>query len=566
MKKIIFALSVICFFSVSAVAAPQAEYTTLQCEQIAYTRPEIVFSPDGSDKKFILLDENEDGYLVLAFDMYGARAFDPDNTEKFNPDDSNNIAGWLNGEFIKNGNYYNKKTYKMPEAIIRNAVEHDWVTEAGGPHTDFREDYVARCVFAVPSKTEVMQYYDVFGYADDTSIASMLLRTSSGSIVQTGGTMLNYVTKHITKAGMIRNCSANKNYGLRPIFCLDGDFFKKERIDLTTAGDDIRKLIKTKHTVKELSEIYSTTEISKLTAPLPPQARNVRVTGNPIVGETLKCTYDYYAPDGQIEEGTKITWVRYNESQTVGYTIPNADTDEYTLTKEDVGKAVSARVTPACADKRGRVTEAVFYRNDMLETVDVSDVYIDELKIKGRLTLGGNAYAYYKYFHPAYFTEKNTQYIWLGSTDKTSYEEVEGEKERALDIPEDFAYKYLKCIVTTQNGKRYVSEPVEITPPQEKEDGQLTGFSLHSKARECKAGDVFVLDGAVMNNVHTVSFTVDARAVVSAEHCTVYKAKTGDKTLYAVTKNTSDSSMKIEIRTDYDGVLSVENISAAILK
>lgn len=60
--------------------------------------------------------------------------------------------------------------------------------------------------------------------------------------------------------------------------------------------------------------------------------------------------------------------------------------------------------------------------------------------------------------------------------------------------------------------------------------------------------------------------TVDARAVVSAEHCTVYKAETGDKTLYAVTKNTSDSSMKIEIRTDYDGVLSVENISAAILK
>jgi len=567
MKRIIFTLLAACLLiSVGAAAAPQKEYTALQCEQIAHTRPEIVFSPDGSDKRFILLDEKDDGYLVISFDMYGARKFDPDNTEKFNPDDSNNIAGFLNGEFIEKGNYYSGKTYKMPEAIIRNVVEHDWVTEAGGPHTDFQKDYVVRCAFAVPSKTEVMEYYDVFGYADDTSVSNMLLRTSAGTIAQTGGTMLNYITSHVSKAGMVRNSTANKNYGLRPIFYLDKDFFKNERIKISTAGDDIRKLIKTKHTVAELSKIYSNAEISKLTAELPPQARNVRVTGNPIVGETLKCTYDYYAPDGQSEDGTKITWVRYDEGSTVGYTIPNAEGSEYTLTKEDSGKAVSARVTPACADKTGRVTEAVFYRNDMLETIDVSNVYIDELEIKGNLTNSGNAYAYYKYFHPAYFIEKNTEYVWQGSMDKISYEAIKEEKEREFNIPDDFSYKYLRCIVTLENGNQYISEPVEITSPQKKEDTELTSFTLHSKSRECKAGDVFILGGAVMNSACAVTFTVDARAIVSAEGCSIYKAEAGDKTLYAVTKNTNDAKMKIEIRTDYDGNVSIENISVAILK
>lgn len=567
MKRIIFTLLAACLLiSTSAAAAPQKEYTALQCQQIAHTRPEIVFSPDGSDKRFVLLDEKEDGYLVISFDMYGARKFDPDNTEKFNPDDSNNIAGFLNGEFIEKGNYYSGKTYKMPDAIIRNVVEHDWVTEAGGPHTDFQKDYVARCGFAVPSKTEVMEYYDVFGYADDTSIKNMLLRTSAGTIAQTGGTMLNYITSHVTKAGMVRNSTANKNYGLRPIFYLDKDFFKNERIKIATVGDDIRKLIKTKHTVEELSQIYSSAEISKLTAELPPQARNVRVTGNPIVGETLKCTYDYYAPDGQSEDGTKITWVRYDETSSVGYIIPNATGSEYTLTKEDAGKAVSARVTPACANKTGRVSEAEFYRNDMLETVDVGDVYIDELEIKGNMSKGKWVYAYYKYFHPVYFIEKNTKYVWQGSMDKSSYEAIDGENERQFNIPMDFSYKYLRCIVTLENGRQYISDSVEVIPEQEKKDSQVVSFSLLDKTCECKAGDVFTLSSAVMNSAHTLTFTVDSRAAVSAKDCTIYKAEAGDKTIYAVTKNNENPKMEIVLSTDYDGVLIVENISAAILK
>ena len=546
-------------------AAPQGEYTALKAKQIAHTRPERIFSVAGSNKKFILLDDTEDGYFILTYDMYGARVFDPDDTEKFDIDDTNNIAYWLNNDFLEKGNYYSRRTYKLPDAIIRNLVEHDWLTEAGGPHTDFQQDYITRCKVALLSKTEAVKYYDRYGYADDQSIASVLLRTAYGTGAQTVGTILTIIVKHVAKEAMIRAGKSVKNTGLRPVFYLDKDFFAKEKINITTAGDDIRKIIKTKHTAKELSAIYSKSEVAKLTQELPPQALNVHVVGNPIVGETLRCTYDYYAPAGQPEEGTKISWIRYEPGSSVGHTIVGANGMEYVPTAKDVGKGISVRVMPACASKTGRVTEAYFYRNDILEIMDVSNVYIEELKIIGNNTCGGTVFADYKYFHPAYLIEKGTVYEWQAANDDGVFTSVPilGSLRQA-DIPKDFGYKYIRCKVTLANGIDYVSEPLEVA--KEKLDSNLT-FKAHSlpdsKQVECKAGQTFDFERLIFNHVSSVTFTTDANTEVTADGCKVYSVNCGDRIYHAVTKDTCEN-IDIKIKTNYDGTLTIRNISVAV--
>lgn len=557
-----------CVFSVNVIsgyAAPQGEATIFRSTQRAYTRPEIIFSTEGSDKKFILLDETEDGFFILSYDMYGARMFDPDNTEKFDITDKNNIAYWLNNDFLKEGNYYKRKTYKMPDAIIRNIVEHDWLTEAGGPHTDFRDDYITRCGVAVLSKTETMKYFNRFGMKDDTSVVTMLLRTSAGAVAQTGGTMLNYILKHATKTGMIRSATASKNGGLRPAFYLDKDFFIKERIDITTAGDDIRKLIKSRYSKTQLKKLYSEAEINKLTSALPPQALNVRVVGHPVVGEVLKCTYDYYAPDGQSENGTKIQWIRYEQGSTNPSIIPGADSSEYIPTAEDVGKGISAKVIPACENKTGRVTEAEFYRDDILEITDVSDIYIDELALRGRFAPGGMVYADYKYYHPTYFIEKGTSYLWQGGNDTASFEVISSMgNERQAKIPQDIQYKYIRCVVTLADGKEYISDAYEADAYEKSEEVKFVSFPVRDcESVSCVSGQSYCMGGGILNIADAVSFIADKGTSVSAEGCEVHSLALSDRIYYTVTKNEGTEKMVIDIKTEYDGNLNITDITIA---
>ncbi len=568
-KKTIALLEIcICVYCVTmgVSAAPQGEYTAIKCTQRIYTSPEIIFSPEGSTKKFILLDDTDDGYLVLSYDMYGARPFDPDNTEKFDITDTNNIAYFLNNDFKTKGNTYSNRTYYMPQAIIRNVVEHEWLTEAGGPHTDFQQDYTTKCGFAVPSKTEVMKYFNKFGYADDTAVVTMMLRTSAGTAAQTGGTMLSLITKHVAKAGMVRTATSKKNCGLKPIFYLDKDFFINEKIDITTAGDDIKKLIKTKYSAMQLKKIYSAAQVKKLTEELPPQAKNVRVTGNPFVGETLKCTYEYYAPDGQPEKGTKIIWVRYNDAQDKAYAIRGAESSEYVPTTEDIGKGISVRVIPACNTKTGRVTEAEFYRNDILEIEDVSDIHTEELEVKGNVAPGGKVYAFYKYFHPAHLVEKGTSYEWQASSDGVSFSSAKAlGTQRSADIPNNFTDKYIRVKVTLKNGKQYFSEACEVRAAEKTAENEYFSVKLENAEFECKKGETYPVSWLALDYADSAIFCVNEDSEVIAEGCKIYSTKLNDMTQYILIKDTCEK-IDIKVRPNYDGQITVKDATAAVEK
>jgi hypothetical protein len=71
-----------------------------------------------------------------------------------------------------------------------------------------------------------------------------------------------------------------------------------------------------------------------------PEAKNVSMSGTPIVGNTLTGSYTYYDADGEAEGGTTYQW--YME----GHRIPNATNKTYTIVAADQGKTLAFNVTP----------------------------------------------------------------------------------------------------------------------------------------------------------------------------------------------------------------------------
>ena len=171
----------------------------------------------------------------------------------------------------------------------------------------------------------------------------------------------------------------------------------------------------------------------------------------------------------------------------------------------------------------------------------------------------------YKYYHPTYFIEKGTDYRWQGADSLSDFVDVSslGTERRAV-IPEDFEYKYIRCIVKLSNSAEYVSDAVEITKAQKIQEQSFAGFSLRdSGAVPCKTGQSYRFDAAVLNIADTVSFTADKNTRVTAEGCSIYSVQTGERICYAIAKNTGTEKMEIVIHTDYDGTLTVREITAA---
>ena len=74
-----------------------------------------------------------------------------------------------------------------------------------------------------------------------------------------------------------------------------------------------------------------------------PQAGNVSLSGNAVVGGMLSLTYDYSDTDGDMEGASRFQWQRG------GVDIAGATGRSYTLTAADAGQAISVIVTPEAA-------------------------------------------------------------------------------------------------------------------------------------------------------------------------------------------------------------------------
>ena len=100
-KKILCALA-----AAAMLLQPAAQAVTRQkIDARMFSDEKYIFRIQGSDKKFLLLDESDDTeskFFVVALDYYGEKAYHNGGKSKFDPKDPESIAYYLNNDFIKN--------------------------------------------------------------------------------------------------------------------------------------------------------------------------------------------------------------------------------------------------------------------------------------------------------------------------------------------------------------------------------------------------------------------------------------------------------------------------------
>lgn len=224
------------------------------------TPSEYTFKLDGNDKEFILLDD-ENGFFVMTKDTYGTKAFDPNGTQKFDPEDENNIAYWLNHDFLTNGA---SSTLKLPDEIIKYiAPDSEWDTEAGFESGNCPEGYTVKCGVSLLSQTEWVKYYKRFGVRDAINGNGWWLRTPRAI---GGGKDIVMITslESLYIGGTFGKGASDTSYFVRPVFYLTEDFFKNVRLDFDTVGNEVFKAMARHFTREDLKNVYSDREIRNI--------------------------------------------------------------------------------------------------------------------------------------------------------------------------------------------------------------------------------------------------------------------------------------------------------------
>lgn len=224
-----------------------------------FTPDNGVFNISGSDKEFILLDtvkDDETRFLVMTKDFYGSRVFDPDGSQKFDTEDPNNIAYWLNNEFLTAENTLPKD---ITDYIDYNA---EWETEAGVENGNCPEGYTAKCGISLISLTEWYKYYRKVGMTDECTRDAWWFRTPRGIA---GGKDTILAASAGLYPGLAMNYSSSSSLGVRPVFYLKKEFFSNVKLDFVHMGSDVRRVLSEEYSNEELSEAgYMPYEIKRL--------------------------------------------------------------------------------------------------------------------------------------------------------------------------------------------------------------------------------------------------------------------------------------------------------------
>ncbi len=306
---------------------------------IEKTSADNTFSIDG--ETFILLDIDENGDVIaLAENSCGDRAYASDTKLKFDPSNENNIAYFLNNEFLTKG----IEGYKLPQKIIDNLnYSHKWVCEGGNAKSDVYADYNVTCPVALLSYTEWKKYHTVIGY-NDGSDEGWLLRTPRGDKSEINDCVL-MVRANDIYAESDRGCAGgipmSRNEGIRPVVALGRDFF------VNVHADDIGT-----ETAKKIRAVYSAEELAGGKANY--QTHELRAMGYDVDGidEIAEITFDGAPFYVQNQDDAGFT---------LSMNITGDKAESYTVTYEsdnDAGSDVIA-VTPGTAfSKKYTVNEA----------------------------------------------------------------------------------------------------------------------------------------------------------------------------------------------------------------
>jgi hypothetical protein len=317
------------------------------------TPPEYIFRLRDSNREFILLDEARDAdskYFVLAKDTYGIHLFHAARTtSRFNPDDSNNVGGWLNGDFKANGN----GGAALPSKIIEHIDErHVWLTEAAMPASDAPVDYEFRAGIALLSQTEYLKYHAIIGVKDNLGPTAWMLRTMRGRnaelhtvLMLNTAAALGEGTSAFVSGG---SAGATDYFQIRPAFWLKESFFTDAALDVQATGAKVFEAVRANYTAEDMlaagyteAEVYGPMGYHRL-----PSAENVKISGAAAVGELLTGEYTYNANGYETEGVSAFRWLRGDEPDGDFRPIAGETGRTYTARAGDAGKFLKFEVTP----------------------------------------------------------------------------------------------------------------------------------------------------------------------------------------------------------------------------
>lgn len=287
-------------------------------------------------KKYILLDtEEKDGeavFFVMSEECMGVKEIDADNHGKFDISDTNNIAYWLNNEFLTSGN--------LPEGIINNIdYNHEWHTEPTNLE-GFTEEYVTEAGVALMSLYEYEKYIEKFAtVAPEGKVVAWWLRTARAA----GTTSSKYqLAVPFSKPGTVTRAEADtESLHVRPVFFLTEDFFAECK--LSEIGGSVLKAIDENMTSEELSGVYSEEELKEYFKS--PRVYDINFEGENQVGGEVSISYEY---EGNfLENESIITWVwddAYDGEFSNEFYYGN---EKSTVIPENLaGKYIKVKITP----------------------------------------------------------------------------------------------------------------------------------------------------------------------------------------------------------------------------
>lgn len=225
---------------------------------------DYIFRVAGSDKRFLLLDISEDksSFFVLALDYYGLKAFHSEGKHKFDPKDPSSMAYFLNNEFLKFGNtstFPSMINFKLPQSIIDYIdYNHIWQCERGGISGDAPEPYEIQCGVALLSQEELIKYSDKIGWDDCSDGLNTDYITHPWAIrATTDDGVIACIRPNVNATRIMTYGSTAGVIGIRPCFWLKKEFFRDNKLELSSLGKGAAEIFPRYFTKETMKKLYT---------------------------------------------------------------------------------------------------------------------------------------------------------------------------------------------------------------------------------------------------------------------------------------------------------------------
>lgn len=296
------------------------------------TPRENIFKYGG--KEFIVIDSTDNEMYVITKDYYGTKAAHTDEKGIYDALDEKSIAFFLNRSFITDGN----EGYSLPNGIL-NHINYDkvWISE---PQSGMNATKTVGGI-GLLSATEYKKYAPRIGEDDIPSGAVLYyLRTPNAEYANHMLGLSLRVLNSVPTYGSFIGSKANAVRHLRPAFYLNKSFFENNK--LTAAGSDAARRIASMCSEAKLRELYTDEEIDIIFSK--PQIKAARISGRPIVGNTLTADYEY---ESEFEEkDTQFEWLSSAAADGAYLPIDGKRGKELIVDSSLAGKFIKVKITP----------------------------------------------------------------------------------------------------------------------------------------------------------------------------------------------------------------------------